>query len=285
SDLGFKKICNTLWLHTTTYFAWVVAINNLFTRYGYVSVKPVLCKNTPEWQVNVYLDVNAWREAFTSPKNFSKEEKMRFLARVIDGDGWISLCEKRSKRPAFTINITTIYNDKAALLEEVIMDVGLTPSKFKRFRYVEKEFDGHVLKSKHWEHILTIYRREDVEEFLKHIKMLHPFKEVKRLWALRILEDGIKKDEARILWQFIRNLEKLGKLYGQLKAIEQLTIKFERDSQKLQRLIDIREKLLKKFNTTQNTVEQLRMYTIKLPKPSSLFSPLKPNLLTSSSHD
>jgi hypothetical protein len=57
SDLHVRTTYNTLVLSlTTTYEAFAKSIATLYSRYGHTSVAPVLCRDEPEWRLNIYLD-------------------------------------------------------------------------------------------------------------------------------------------------------------------------------------------------------------------------------------
>lgn len=255
SDLHFRKIHKTLFLSTsTTYYIWAKAIADRFSAYGYTSVRPVLCGNAPEWRANVYLDAESWNDAFISPLELSRQDAIRFLARFVDGDGWIGLnSDARTGNTYIHVGMTTSYRDKAYMLKEVISNkIGWKVSFRKSSKYKENILeDGHIIRTKRPVFWLIIYRKDDVDEFLRNVKMLHPLKEVKRCWALKILNEEMDREQVLKIWRGLHIAGNIIKICGQLMAIDQLmeTYMSKGRWEGLKRLSTLKERLSNKLSS------------------------------------
>ncbi|MEM4021309.1 MAG: hypothetical protein QXI18_02940 [Nitrososphaerota archaeon] len=276
SDLHFHRVGNTLWLSlTTTYDAWAEAVASRFSVYGHVSIRPVLSADTPEWRTSIYLDARSWNDAFISPMRLPRHDAIRFLARAVDGDGWISLnaSQARSKRPTFAINISKSYPNNAYMLKEVISSVGWHVSVISRFKREGHHLNGRIFESKRREYFLSIYRKDEVDEFLRSVTMLHPFKEVRRRWALKILDEEMSRDQALKIWRSLHIAEKIAKTRSQLRAVDQLmaTYASEGRREKLEKLIAIKEALSSKLSSLKPLLERLTR-DVDGPLPYTSFS-------------
>ncbi|MEM0090470.1 MAG: hypothetical protein QXF84_03885 [Nitrososphaerota archaeon] len=82
----------------------------------------------------------------------------------------------------------------------------LRRKKFHLLRY------DHMFRSRSTAYRLVIHRRSEVDEFLRSMTMLHPFKEMRRCWAPKILDDGMSKEQAYEIWQDLHLTETIAKI-------------------------------------------------------------------------
>jgi len=251
SDLHFRTVYNTLVLSlTTTYEAFARNIARQYSKYGHTSIKPILCGDEPEWRLYVYLDRASWDKIFmTPPLSLSREETRAFLTHVIDGDGWITLHYKK-RRPTFHINISSSYADKTKLFLDLFQKLGYQATILIRppRTYNVK---GRVVRQKRRERMVVLYRKDDVTDFLCSTKFLHPMKEAKRIWALKIINSGMDIEEAKKIWRYLRQVEKTTKIYSKLRAALILSEK--------QDVLNIIKNLKKKYVESVRLLKQLRV--------------------------
>jgi len=250
SDLHHCISFNTLvFVLTTPYEAFARSVAALYQGYGYVSVMPVLCENLPTWKLHIYLDKESWSKMLTvPPSSLSREEKRTFLARVIDGDGWLSPSYKRNKL-SFYIGIATSYINKARLFSELFQEFGYHPiitSRPPRAHYIY----GRKIKQKRRAYILMLCRRGDVIDFLRNVKFIHPMREVRRKWALKMIDNGVDVEGAKKIWHYLFQVERTARLYSKLKSA--LILSKRRD------IFDIIEDLKEKYAESVRLLRQLR---------------------------
>jgi hypothetical protein len=179
------------------------------------------------------------------------EKEIRvFLARVIDGDGWLTLHYKK-KKPTFLTAISSSYTDKAKLLSELFKILGYHVTIIKRPpRTHNIGINGRSINQKKWENIIILYRRRDVFDFLGSIKFLHPMKEAKRVWILRINKLGLDIETSKKIWRYLRQAEKSAKLYSKLKAALLLSKRYD--------ISDTINELKGRYIESARLLEQLR---------------------------
>jgi hypothetical protein len=227
SDLHFHTACNTLVLSLTTpYEAFARKIALLYSKYGHTSIAPTLCGDEPEWRLYIYLDRTSWNKVLTTPlSSLNKEEIRVFLTRVIDGDGWLTL-QYRKRRPTFYISISTCYAEKAKILSELFQRLGHQATICVRMPRTYN-VSGRVIRQKRREYTIILYRKGDVTDFLYNAKFLHPMKEVKRVWALKMINSGLDSEKSRRIWRYLHQVEKTAKLYSKLKSALILSEKYD----------------------------------------------------------
>jgi hypothetical protein len=252
SDLHFHTVSNTLvFSTTTTYEGFARSIATLYSKYGHTSVTPVLCRNEPEWRLSIYLDRSSWNQILMTPI-FSMGEKgiKTFLAHVIDGDGWLALHYKK-KKPTFIIAVSSSYTDKAKLLSELFEMLGYHVTVIKRApRTHNIGINDRSINQKKWENTIILYRRRDVFDFLSNIKFLHPMKEAKRIWILKINKLGLDIETSKKIWRYLHQAEKSAKLYSKLKAALLLSKRYD--------ISDTINELKGKYIESARLLEQLR---------------------------
>jgi hypothetical protein len=251
SDLHFRTIYNTLVLSlTTTYEAFARNIARLYLRYGYINIAPILCREVPEWRLNIYLDRASWNKIFMTPlSSLSKEETRVFLTRVIDGDGWITL-NYGKKRPTFLVAISSCYADKAGLFSELFQKLGYQAAILIRSPRIY-DINGRAVKQKRRERMIVLYRKGDVIDLLRSTKFLHPMKEVKRRWALKMIDSGLSMEKSKKIWRYLRQVEKTAKIYSKLRAALILSEK--------QDVLNTIKNLKKKYVESVRLLKQLRV--------------------------
>jgi hypothetical protein len=148
--------------------------------------------------------------------SLNKEEIRAFLTRVIDGDGWLTL-HYRKRRPAFLIAISSCYAEKAKIFSELFQRLSYQATILTRLPRMHN-MSGKVIRQRRREHMIVLYRKGDVADFLCNAKFLHPMKEVKRVWALRIINSGLDLEKSRKIWRYLRQVEKTARLYSKLKS-------------------------------------------------------------------
>ena len=69
--------------------------------------------------------------------------------------------------------------------------------------------------------MVIIVRRNAVKRLLAHLKLLQPFREVKRILALRFIEkDMLDRDLVKPIWEYLKIVEKYSTIRSQIRACE-----------------------------------------------------------------
>jgi len=250
SDFHFRTSFNTLvFVLTTPYEAFARNVATLYRGYGHVSVAPYLGENNPTWTLHIYLDKKSWDKIFTiSPSSLNEEEIRTFLARVIDGDGWLSPSYGKGKL-SFYIGIATSYMSKAKLFSELFQKFGYHPIITSRPPTTSYIY-GREVKRKRRAYIMMLCRKNDVVDFLRNVRFLHPMREVRRKWALKIINNGVSIERSKKIWRYIYQVEKTARLYSKLKSALILSKRHD--------ISDIVEDLKKKYIESVRLLRQLR---------------------------
>jgi len=178
-------------------------IGNFFKHYGTVLVRgqEIIKGGYYEWNVTAWLNLRQWhflieaKEIHHAPEIVKTMDDFRaYLAMLIACEGWISWYPLNAKRGKPTTEfIVGLSNTDLELLEDIenrLKQLGYHPRKSLRVKkgFVHVDRYGRKFISKENCYALILCRKNEVQRFLEWIgKIPHPFKEVWRQWALRLL--------------------------------------------------------------------------------------------------
>ena len=97
---------------------------------------------------------------------------------------------------------------------------------------------------------MMLCRRGDVIDFLRNVKFIHPMREVRRKWALKMIDNGVDVEGAKKIWHYLFQVERTARLYSKLKSA--LILSKRRD------IFDIIEDLKEKYAESVRLLRQLR---------------------------
>ncbi|HDJ66417.1 MAG TPA: hypothetical protein ENF33_01705 [Nitrososphaeria archaeon] len=223
TDLRVEKRRHTicLCLNTTKDF-FSFSVQRLLSDYGRTTVKPALTANVSIWRLSVTLDYEYWVHELQKPiKELTREEKMKLLSGVISGDGWISISARR--RVAFMIGLTTSEKHKAQIFHRILKSLGFSHSfARKRRRGGEGRIKNFIIRrTAPYEYEIIVRARTAVKHLLSNLRLLQPFREVKRILTLRFIEKGVlDRDFVKPVWDYLRFVEKYSTIRSQIRACE-----------------------------------------------------------------
>jgi len=222
TDLSRKDSCHTIWLflHTTKDF-YAYMVGNLMKSYGWTTIKPVLKSNMPEWKMSVYLDRQGWARELERPVyELTNDEKVKLLSGAISGDGCITISVNQ-KRVRFMVYLSSTEKHKAKTYHQVLESLGVSHSLMNRWIQGRQTKIGNlaVRASARYEYRITVMARMDVKYLLENLRLVQPFKEARRILALRFIEkDVLDRDLVKPVWDYLRTLEKYSTIRSQIRA-------------------------------------------------------------------
>ena len=226
TDMTRRNAYHTIWLflHTTKDF-YARSVQNLVKNYGWSVVKPVLIGDTPEWLMSVFLDYETWDRELQKPiEELTDEEMIKLLSGAISGDGWIAI-NAAQNHAHFVIRLSSCRKYKAEIFHQVLnlMSIphGFTRRRLQRRR---RRIGNRVIQPRAcYEYQITVAAKTAVKYLLTNLRLVHPFREVKRILALRFIEKGmLDPDLVKPVWQYLRVVEKYSTIRSQVRACEHI---------------------------------------------------------------
>ena len=219
----------SLWLAlSTTKDFFAHSLQKFFSRYGWVNVTPRLYGKSAEWDVRVSLNREAWIYELEKPfHELTTYEKLKLLSGVVSGDGWITLYHF-STRPellGFRLAIGTSDPWKAILYGEILASLSI-PTIFVRTYNKRRKaiYEDQIIETKTpYSYAVAVVSRKYLEYLLTNLRLLQPFREVKRILALRFMKKGIGDiDLIKPVWDYLRALEKAATIRSRIRAYERI---------------------------------------------------------------
>jgi len=227
TDFGRLEKADTirLILNTTKeYFAR--SVQNLMKSYGLATVRPILISDAPEWMMTAYLDYEPWIHELEKPvEQLTYEEKMKLLSGAISGDGWIAVSHTNRSNVIFTIGLANSQEYKAKMFHQVLESMSIPHSFTKsQIREKQKRIGNHIIQRKAlYEYRVTVEAKTAVKHLLTNLKLVEPFKEVKRIIVLKFIKKNVfNRDVIKPVWGYLKVAEKASTIRSQLRACEQI---------------------------------------------------------------
>jgi len=260
TDLHVERRRHSIWLCLdTTKDFFIFSVQRLLSNYGWTTVRPALIGNMLGWKLSAFLDYECWIRELQKPiKELTREEKMKLLSGAISGDGWISISAQR--RVAFMIGLTNSEKHKAQIFHRILKSLGFSHSFARKQTSGEKKRIGnYIIRTRvPYEYEIIVRARTAVKHLLSNLRLRHPFREVKRILALRFIDkDVFDRDLVKPVWEYLRLVEKYSTIRSQIRACEQVPD----------------EKFDKKYLDKQRIIKRLRR---KLYKYADMVRELKP---------
>ena len=260
-------------------------MQRFFSRYGWTMVKPVLDDNMTWWHLVAHLDTKSWIRELEKPvKELTNEERLKLLSGAISGDGCIAVTHTDRKHVWFAIKLYNGKRETIKTIHQVFKSLTI-PYGFARL-YDANEIhiiEGriikstqHIIKSRRPMYVFTVTERNAVEYLLKNLRLLQPFREVKRILALRFIKkDKIDRDLVKPVWDWLRVIEKTSTIRSIIRACE--LIPDERFAERILDKQQILKELHRRLHEYADRVRELRQEATKIinmlraASPPSLF--------------
>ena len=212
-----------LWLYTTKDF-YAVTVQSLLARHGHVSINPVLTNDVPEWRVIALFDRGSWTYELRKPiERLTEDEKLKLLSGAVSGDGWITVDTCQRRRVRFRIGLVSTERRKAEIYQRILTSLSI-PCSFTKEQVQSKQSNigNLIIQSKApYRYKVRISARKSVTYLLNNLKLVHPYKEVRRVIALRFLKESIIDPAAvKLVWDWLRVVEKYSTIRSQIRACE-----------------------------------------------------------------
>ncbi|RLE67669.1 MAG: hypothetical protein DRJ43_06985 [Thermoprotei archaeon] len=225
TDINPEYDLHTIWLSlgtTKDFFAY--SVQRFLTKYGWATAKPSLIGSTPSWWTSASLDYRSWIHELQKPiERLTNEGRMKLLSGVISGDGCITLHSTNQKRIGFSIILCSVQRRKAEIYHRVLESMSIPHNLAKtRVRGKQGRIEDLVIRTRsYYEYKVIIERRDAVKRLLADLQLLQPFREIKRILALRFIEkDMLDRDLVVPVWNYLRVLEKYSTARSQIRACE-----------------------------------------------------------------
>ena len=259
-----------LTLHTTKDF-FIYSLQRFFIRYGFVAVKPTLIRQKAEWEMRAYFDYSQWSRELQRPIfELTEGERLKLLSGAISGDGWIVLHNINQRRINFAVGLSSIQKSKTLLFHKVLESLKIRHCLAKRLYEDSRTEDSTTQPRPHYEYMVIVVARNAVKRLLAHLKLLQPFREVKRVLALRFIEkDVLDRDLVKPVWEYLRVVEKYSTIRSQIRACELIPDeRFDKKNLNKQRMLkQLRRKLYKYADAVRNLK----------PRATRIISGIKPS--------
>ena len=221
TDLHREDLPHTIFLTLrTTKDFFAISTQRLLSRYGWVNVSPVLNCSEPRWMTTASLAKEQWIHELEKPiHELTKIEKLKLLSGSISGDGWISAYIRQSRKSIeFVIGLVSTQKSKAQIyhrvLESLSIPHGLTKQKTRPSK-------SNIRTTAPYTYRVIIASKTAVKYLLTNLRLLQPFREVKRILALRFIEkDMLDRDLVKPIWEYLRVLEKYSTIRSRIRACE-----------------------------------------------------------------
>ena len=262
TDLSRIDEPNTIWLSLNTtkdFFAY--SIYKLLKNYGWAVIRPKLWNKRIGWEMSAYLERCYWVHELEeqSIHKFEEREKLKLLSGMISGDGWIGVSHMNRNRVQFTISFQNSDERKTSIFLQILDSLSI-PHSFTRVYVKERQTNNadEIIKTNvDYVYQVVVSAEAAVKYLLMNLRLLQPFREVKRILALRFIEkDVCDSDVVRPVWDYLRALEKYSTIRSQIRACELIPDeKFAKKSLDRQRIL---KELHRKLYEYADRVRELR---------------------------
>jgi len=224
TDVSSKNVYHTTWLffHTTKDF-FAQRIQRFLSKYGWTVVEPILVSDEPQWKMRAFLDHSTWIHELQKPiEELTNEEKTKLLSGAVSGDGCIAV-NIFQNYAQFRIALITCQKHKAELYRRVLDSMGIHYSfTRRRIKGIRRKFKNIIIHTRApYMYQIIIMRENAVKYLLANLRLLQPFREVKRVLALRFIEkDVCDRDIVKPVWDYLRVFEKYSTIRSQIRACE-----------------------------------------------------------------
>jgi len=261
---ALEKLTIILTLYTTKDF-FAYRVSRLLRKYGWTRIIPRLVKNIPEWELQAYIDRRQWTQELQKPiEKLTNDEKMKLLSGLISGDGFI-LAKTYHDTIRFTIGLSTTEKHNAVIFRQVLESMSI-PYVFtkERLRRRENRFGDFTIRTRsNYEYRFIIMAESAVKHLLISLRLVEPFRNVKRIIALTFIEkDMFDADLVKPVWRYLRAVEKASTIRSQIMACEQIPDeKFAKKNLDKQRIL---KELYRRLYEYADRVRELRPAAVKI---------------------
>ncbi|MCF3653553.1 MAG: helix-turn-helix domain-containing protein [Aigarchaeota archaeon] len=260
TDVSSRNVYHTisLFFHTTKDF-FAQRVQRFLSKYGWTVVEPILVNDEPQWKMRAFLDHSAWIHELQKPiEELTNEEKIKLLSGVISGDGYIAV-NTFQNYAQFRIVLVTTRKHKAELYRRLLDSMGIRYGfTRRRTKGIQKKFKNTIIHTRApYMYQIIVAEENAVKYLLENLRLLQPFREVKRILALQFIEkDACDRDIVKPVWDYLRILEKYSTIRSQIRACELIPDeKFAKKSLDRQRIL---KELHRKLYEYADRVRELR---------------------------
>jgi len=226
TDLSRIDKPNTIWLSLNTtkdFFAY--SIYKLLKNYGWAVIRPKLWNKRIGWEMSAYLERYHWIHELEKQSIYEleEEEKLKLLSGMISGDGWIGISHRDRNNVQFTISFQNSDERKTSIFRQILDSLSIPNSFTKVYVKGKRANNGdEVIKTKvDYMYQVVVSAEVAVKYLLANLRLLQPFREVKRVLALRFIEkDVCDRDIVKPVWDYLRVFEKYSTIRSQIRACE-----------------------------------------------------------------
>ena len=267
TDLDVFNTYNTTRLFlTTTKDFYAYSTRRLLSKYGWVTVKPLLSCSTPEWRMSAYIDYSRWIHELRKPINFlTKREKMKLLSGAISGDGYITISYVKQKYIGFAVALSSTQKHKAKIFHQVLESLEIPHRQYRIQRGVKwtRIGDQIVWTRSPYEYRIIVESKNAIKCLLMNLRLIEPFREIKRLLVLRFIEKGLfDRDLVKPVWDYLRTLEKYSTIRSQIRACKLISEEeFDKKNLDKQRIL---KRLHGRLYEYADMVEKLKPAAMKI---------------------
>ena len=279
TDLKRTDTRHTIWLSLfTTKDFYARSIERFLARYGWATVRPMLVHDIPTWWMSAYLDYEAWAHELERPiEQLTREEKLKLLSGAIAGDGCITI-HTNQRRIRFKISLCSTQKRRIKTFSQILKSLSIPHSLTKsQVRGRRSRIRDLIIRTRaYYEYLVTVEARIAVKYLLTNLKLVHPFREVKRVLALRFIEkDVLDRDLVKPVWDYLRFVEKYSTIRSQIRACE--LIPDEKFDEKHLNKKEILRRLRGKLYECADRVRELKpivtriISSLRVPQPLFFF--------------
>jgi len=249
SDLSviYKRYTIRLGVNTTKDF-FAYRIQRFLSKYGWTIVKPIL-DDVTEWHVSANLSKSFWSHELEKTVNeLTTEEKLKLLSGTISGDGSIVITHTDRRHVWFAVRLYSGKRKNIKIIHQVLKSLKIPYGFARQLNKNQVTIKGHIVKPKRPIYVFIITEKNAIKYLLTNLRLLQPFREVKRILALRFIEkDMLDPDLVKPVWDWLWFVEKTSTIRSQIRACELIPDeKFaKKNLDKQQMLKHLHEKLRK----------------------------------------
>lgn len=260
SDVSSRNVYHTIWLslHTTKDF-FAQRIQRFLSKYGWTDVVPKLMDDGPRWEMRAYLDYSIWIHELQKPvEELTNEEKMNLLSGAISGDGWITI-NMYQNHARFIIALVSSQKHKAEFYHRVLNLIPIPHGFTKRkVKGKQRRIENITVRTRaDYIYQITVAAKTAVKYLLTNLRLLQPFREVKRILALQFIKkDMLDSDLVKPVWDWLRFVEKTSTIRSQIRACELIpNEKFAKKNFDKQRML---KQLYRKLHKYADMVREMK---------------------------
>jgi len=206
----------------TTKEHYARSTQRLLNKYGLTAVEPVLTADMPEWFLRAYLEREDWIPELQKPlEELTYEEKMKLLSGGISGDGWITVINTNRARIGFAIALSNTRKQIIQVFHYLLQSLMIPHNLVKiRKRNRRSRIADRIIQTRaQYEYRITVYKKVAVKQLLTNLRLVEPFREIRRILALRFIErDMLDRDLVKPVWEYLRLVEKYSTIRSQIRA-------------------------------------------------------------------